>query len=418
MAEGTHGCQDRRRVPVAPGFLALLPFLVACGESDHASTLQDLPLAAVEAQVRIGSVDDPDFAFSRVSALEVAPDGAILSLHGQESQIRRWTPDGRSAGSVGRRGQGPGEFSRPSSMGWKGDTLWVMDLDGYRFSYFDSEGSFLGGLTPRVDLGSAELARDGVYPPRPAGLLRDGTVWSQTPAWSQQVVEGTLNRVFHVRTDPAGGVLDTLLVQPVGTNGTLGILYPQGGGVFTRQPFGDGVMVQPLPDLSGLLVVERPAPAEPGSAEFRVIRVDASGDTVFARAYPYTPTAISRSRVDSIVEAQAESLHGFVGERTGIPLGEWRRRVAEALYTPTHHPPVAEAVPGRDGSLWLRLAPSGPEGPEWLVLDTNGEPLRRVRVPERTRILTAETDRFWGVTQDDLDVGYIVRFRVVEPAGG
>jgi hypothetical protein len=417
MAAGTHVCQGQRRVPVAPGFLVLLPFLVACGESDHASTLQDLPLAVVEAEVRIGSVDDPDYAFSQVNALDVAPDGAILSLHGQESQIRRWTPDGRPAGSVGRRGQGPGEFSRPNSMGWKGDTLWVMDVDGYRFSYFDSEGSFLGGLAPPVDLGSAELARDGVLPPRPAGLLRDGTVWSRTPAWSQQVVEGTLTRVFHFRTDPSGGVLDTLLVQPVGTNGTLGILYSQGG-VFTNQPFGDEVMVRSLPDLSGLLVVERPAPVAPGQAEFRVIRLDASGDTVFARAYPYTPTAIPRSRVDSIVQAQAESLHGFMGERTGIPLGEWRRRVAEALYAPAHHSPVAEAVPGRDGSLWFRLAPSRPEGPEWLVLDADGEPLRRVRVPERTRILAAETDRFWGVTQDDLDVDYIVRFRVVEPAEG
>lgn len=417
MAEGTLGRQDRRRIPMVLGFLVLLPFVVACDESDRVSTLQDLPLAAVEPEVRIGSVDDPDFAFSRVTALEVAPDGAILSLHGQESQIRRWTPDGRPAGTVGRRGQGPGEFSRPSAIAWKGDTLWVMDLDGYRFSYFGSEGSFLGGLAPPVDLGSAELTRDGVLPPRPAGLLRDGTVWSRTPAWSQQIVEGTLDRVFHFRTDPAGGVLDTLLVQPVGTNGTLGILYPQGG-VFTSQPFGDEVMVQPLPDLSGLLVVERPAAVGPGPAEFHVIRVDASGDTVFARAYPYPPIAIPRSRVDSVIEARAGSLHEFVGERTGIPLGEWRRRVAEALYTPAHHPQVAEAVPGRDGSLWLRLAPSGPEGHEWLVLDTDGEPLRWVRVPERTRILAAETDRFWGVTQDDLDVDYIVRFRVVEPAEG
>jgi hypothetical protein len=422
MALGTIDFRDRRLGRLLLGFLLLLPWTVACGDDEVASGLQDLSVAVAEPRIEIGAVDDSDFAFTFVGGIEVAPDGTVLSLHPQEASIRRWTEDGQPAGTIGRRGEGPGEFSRPQSMGWVGDTLWVLDLANYRFSFYSPDGSFLRSVSPPVDLGSAELAREGIYPPRPHRLLADGTIWSRTPAFSQQVMEGTLTRVLHARTDREGSLLDTLVVQPVSPRGSLGLPLPGGGGVFTRQPFGDEVLLEGLPDGSGLLMLERPAATDLGAAEFTLTRVGLGGDTVFSRAYPYAPIPIPRERVDSVIEAQADQFNEWLGEQRNVAIGEWRRLVRDALYVPPHYPPVGIMVAGRDGSIWLSPEAPDPDaeqlGREWIVLDPEGEPLYRVRIPARSRVLLAERDGFWGVVLDDLDVEYITRFRVWEQDGG
>jgi hypothetical protein len=414
--------KGRRPIGVAAPFLLLPALALGCGSDGSLEGFEGLPWAAAEPLVRIGSVDDADFAFDFVGAIEVTPDGHLLSLHPREPSIRRWTPEGRPAGTIGRRGEGPGEFSRPQTMGWVADTLWVMDLAGYRFNFYSANGNFIRSVNPPVDIGSTGLAEDGVLPPRPHRLLEDGTVWSRSPAFSQAIMEGTLNRVLHTRTGPDGSLLDTLLVQPVSTRGSLGVPFPGGGGMFTSQPFNDEVRVEGLPDGSGLLILAPRAATDPASAEFALTRVGLSGDTVFHRAYPYTPVPVPRNRADSIVEATAERFHESMGEQTGIAIGEWRRLVRDALYVPAHYPPVGTMVAGRDGSIWLSLRgeaadPTDP-GRSWVVLDPDGEPLHRIRIPEGTRIVLAERDGFWAIVRDDLDVEYITRFRVGEGEGG
>lgn len=53
-----------------------------------------------------------------------------------EGQATVINPDGSLAYRLGRRGQGPGEFISPSGVGWRGDTLLVVDVAQQRVSYF------------------------------------------------------------------------------------------------------------------------------------------------------------------------------------------------------------------------------------------------------------------------------------------
>ena len=179
-----------RRIAVFSAALTMA--CVACGDGGPGLHSDGLPLWALEPELRIGSVDDPAYAFTYVNALEVGGDGSIYSLHEQDAVVRRWTPDGRPADTLGRRGEGPGEFTDPRALGWHGDSLWVMDGGDYRISFFRADGSFLGSVVPRVDLGTRELAEEGIRPPRPGALLADGSVYAVTPAFSHDVVEGRL----------------------------------------------------------------------------------------------------------------------------------------------------------------------------------------------------------------------------------
>jgi hypothetical protein len=212
-----------------------------------------------------------------------------------------------------------------------------------------------------------------------------------------------------------GALLDTLAMLPVGPSTVLGVLR-DGGGTFSTQPFGDDALATLTAHGTGLLVLDRTSASEPGRAEFRLTRLDLAGDTVYSRRYPYQPVPLPRERVDSAADAIATTLHGFVGERTNTTLAQWSQWVAEAIYAPTHYTPVAQLVAGRDGTVWLALSPTSQGGPDWLVLSEEGEPVATVDTPDGVRVLLAERDALWGVERDELDVNYIVRYRVA--AGG
>ncbi len=52
----------------------------------------------------------------------------------------------------------------------------------------------------------------------------------------------------------------------------------------------------------------------------------------------------------------------------------------------------------------------------WHVLDSNGSPIARLRLPTRTRLLAVRSDRVAVVTRDDLDLEH-VRVLAINRAG-
>ena len=362
--------------------------------------------------VRIGSVDDPDYAFGFVRMIAVGPNGHAYSLHGNEASVRRWTPAGVPAGSVGRQGEGPGEFTGPRALGFFGDTLWVFDARAYRLSYFDSAGTFLGSVTPGVDLGSAS---DGpASPPRPDWPFRDGTFLARSPGWSDAIARGELTETPIVHIGAQGERLSHIWTQSWRPSDILALLRADGqGGTFTRQPFADAPLTVPLE--SGLLVVDRRAYTGEGDAAFRVTHIGAAGDTVWHRSLIYEPERLPAERVDRAVQEGAGSLHEFMSRGDpGLALGDVERRYREALYAPAYLPPVTNVVVAHDGSVWLAL----PEAPDdaavgWWILDAEGEPAGRAVTPAGLTVHVITGDAIWGVETDELDVGYIVRYRLI-----
>ncbi len=430
-----------RRLPSAilsaGAAFALLP--AGCdARSESAPTgVEALPEAGVEEEVAIGHPDDPDFAFTAVSGIVVGPDGTIWTKHQQEAVLRRWSAEGVPLGVVGRRGEGPGEFTTPSAMGTvgppPGDSIWVHDRQLARFTFLDWDGAVRASRPAPFDMGTREQTVAGALPPRPQGLFLDGWVHASPPLISDAVARGLIEGADHVAQDPAGGEAEPVVRVPVGTTGTLALLFDDGG-TFTSQPFGDAAIASRSADGSAFVLMDRTAASEPGEATFRVTRIAAvprdegvgRGDTLFHVEVPYQAQAIPEWEVEVRVEALRESLYGFVGARTGLSEAAFGRRVSDALYRPAARPPVGAVLAGRDGSTWIRMneAPDPPAGEEeddpvpprgqrWIVLDEGGEPVRAVRLPPRTRPLFVEQDRFWGVRTDELGVEYIVRYRVL-----
>ena len=103
----------------------------ACGsDSDPdggASGLEDMdavPRVELEEEVRIGSVDDPDYGFSRVGSVDVDEEGNLYVYEFADTEIRVYSPDGELLRRFGGEGDGPGEFSGLTvTFGVQGDTV-------------------------------------------------------------------------------------------------------------------------------------------------------------------------------------------------------------------------------------------------------------------------------------------------------
>jgi hypothetical protein len=363
--------------------------------------------------VRIGAVDDPDYAFSAVSELAVGPDGSVYTTHFQEAQVRRWTPDGLPAGTVGREGEGPGEFVSPRTLGFFGDSLWVMDFRTYRASFFSAAtGEFLGSSSPRVDLGGAADPQQS--PPRPNQPLRDGSWYARTPGWSDAIARGELTRGQHQRVDESGAPTATVWVQEWSKTDIWALLDEEGGGAFMPQPFGDEPLLHVYED-GGMLIVDRRAYDGEGVAVFRLTRVSTTGDTLSRIAVPFEPQALPRAYADSTLDAQATSMHEFRERfRPGSSsLGATRQGLAETFYRPRYLPAVKAAVVARNGDVWLRRHLLEPDRSGWWVFDPEGSMRATADLPAELTVKAVAGDRVWGVETDHLDVPYIVGYRLV-----
>ena len=391
--------------------LVLAVILTAGCQSDGASSANPFtadPWTVSGPEVRIGSVDDPEYVFGPVVGLAPGPDGFLYSLHWGDATIRRWAADGTPARSVGREGEGPGEFARPIRMGFFGDSLWVWDLDHYRVSYFDLAGEFLGSMSPKVDIGGPEVS-----PPRPERPLRDGTFVGQVPAWSDGIARGTLTETPYVYMNTAGETLGRIWAKPYEPRDIFAILSATGfGGSYSNQPFGDGYMATILED--GLLVLERRAWTGDGEPTVRVSKIGLGGDTLFTATVPYQPTPMPAERFDSVVRARTERMVASPG-----PFSAGEAEIRDALYRPSYLPAVSGMLVAEDGNIWLsRFDPfesdTGEQFSEWWIVDAGGVPLGRAHTPSGLRLMHVDNDVGWGIERDELDVEYIVRYRLVK----
>ena len=280
-------CRLSRSAPLSPGGALAVLLTTGCAGGADAGTefFPDFPWTLDGPEVRIGSLDDPDYLFGLVGAVVPGPDGFVYSLHPRDAVVRRWTADGTPAGTMGRPGQGPGEFTQPGRMGFFGDSLWVMDSGLNRASYFDLAGEFLGSVSPDISL----VGPNG-RAVRPSYPLRDGTFAARPGAGSLQIATGELTENPLMRVDAEGNALGTIWLEPYKPLDLLALLDERGrGGMFSIQAFRDAPLSAPLEH--GLLVVDRAAWTGTGPATIGVTRIDLAGDTMFARSFPYDACA-------------------------------------------------------------------------------------------------------------------------------
>lgn len=162
--------------------------------------------AAATPLLDLGVADGEDpLIFSGIVGAVRLSDGRIVVANGATSELRFFGPDGAHLATVGRSGEGPGEFRALAWLGTApGDTLLVYDARLRRFSRLDARGTFIDAFPV-----------SGVFLPYPSGLLDARTVgaWQFTGELSER--PGVSAAPMEVGTiDMAGGAFTSIDVVP------------------------------------------------------------------------------------------------------------------------------------------------------------------------------------------------------------
>lgn len=112
--------------------------------------------------VNIGNDKDQNYLFYRISDVNVDREQNIYVLESGNKRIQKFDKNGRYLQTIGRRGQGPGEFEDPSRILIDNlDNICV--LDGISIEEFDNSGKYLRTIIGRVPILDLALTLDGVF---------------------------------------------------------------------------------------------------------------------------------------------------------------------------------------------------------------------------------------------------------------
>ena len=96
-------------------------------------------------ELSIGSIEgNENYMFSGTICFNTDGDGNFYVSDMVTLRIQKYSPEGKYLLTIGRKGQGPGEFRSLSVVRFdKDDNLYICDVTGRRISFFSKEGEFL-----------------------------------------------------------------------------------------------------------------------------------------------------------------------------------------------------------------------------------------------------------------------------------
>jgi hypothetical protein len=358
--------------------------------------------------------------------MEVGDDGRLFVMEAQDMQIRVYSADGRLLHRIGRRGGGPGEFQGVPRFGVRGDTLWTYDLTAGRITLFDTRGVVLStGPTYGEAIPLSDGRRVWVTPAR---MRSDGRLISDVNriSYSREHDGSGLDpsgplRVPRLLFDASGGVVDTAgwepsppprMVPPPGHESSFRSITI-GGRPFVVPSHGSSLPVWVALE-DGRVILEQPAAAGADAGAVHVTRVDLAWDTVWHRVLRYRPTPYLPEELDSAAARTARGANVIGGRPPPPPeeLAPITRQIRAAMDWPPFRPPFTYAWVAQDGSIWLTRddVPGAPAG--WFVVEADGTSRGTATLPPRARVLWARNDAVWAAVPDEMDVPWLVRFRM------
>jgi hypothetical protein len=342
--------------------------------------------------ISIGSADGPEESqLHRVRAVARLSDGRIVLANSGSAELRVYGPDGRWLRSIGREGDGPGEFRLLRSFQLVApDTLIAFDPSSSRVTVFTADGGLVS---------SKGVSAPGEAVQPPDHKLSDGRWLNIMPSTE---VEGYQRRRNNfVAWTEGQGTVDTLLSRD-GQEYLIYLRHQDG------RYLGRGAVVVPFggQDLSAI-GPGRVALSDGLSYDVAVVELGGK-EMRFRRTLgrrPLPDGAIARF-VDNYVSGYQPARQPEVRRHF--------EQLPNAGLTPTHSALSFD----RAGRLWAesyRFPWDSLSRRTWSVFNTTGEWLGDVEFPKALRVFEIGDDYVIGVERDSDGVEYVKLYRIAKP---
>lgn len=313
----------------------------------------------------------------------VLADGTIVVGEASSRRLRFHDAQGALIRTVGRDGEGPGEFrSLGLVAAWPGDSIAVWDMQLRRISVFAGDGTLghsfslrtsdevpfanVRGIHADGSMFATGFARMGDGPPQ-------GRAWTPSPTYRFER-DGSL-----VGALPAEQASEGYYEHLNGGFRVWSALFPLGVHVAA----GPEVLVE-APNRSWEIRVRRP-----------------SGDLARIVRRSGAPERITEAMHRAAAEAQMA---------LSTQADEEHRRRLMGMPVPERVPAYGMVIVDRLDRIWVADYEWAPDGPEahWTVLDAEGGFVARARLPARLIPHEIGDGRILGVLRDEFDVEHAV----------
>ncbi len=317
-------------------------------------------------------------------------NGSLLIADRAENGIRVVDAAGKLVRTVGRSGDGPGEFR---SMIWAGgcgaDSMLVWDLSRSRASMIGSSGIVARQFAiPAGDTAQSPFQfscapnRASVYlgiphPARGGPPPKDPRIVAVTASLYRVTTEGAVQQRFG--DVPAGEMV--------------AIVSPTGGRGGAPRPLGRTVAVAVV----GNSVVIGSA----DSARATIVHADGTRSEI---RIPITIRAPTRAEFDAAVQATASTIPAPI-----------RQRITEQLMAfpmPERLPAISGLFGDPDGLLWVQASPAGAKVVEFVVMRLDGSVVARTQIPSPLMVYEIGRDYILGSYSDADDEMHVAVFRL------
>ena len=335
-------------------------------------------------EVTLEAVSEPELYFASIAEVVVDSQGRVFVVDRQQGGIAVLTPELALLATVGREGEGPGEFQSRQLQILAGDTLLVYDSRLGRITLFGPENLEVVSTSPvpNLERGVVEnlwkLSGRGRF----FALDRPPFVAGAGEAADRGRTEALL--AFDESADVMGDTLATVV-------GSEYLVVRREGFMSVRShPFGRGSLV-------GLLGGDRIVYANSGALEVTV--VDFAGTAIHSFSHPLPPIPVTsaqlRAEVDEMPELMADAL------RAGTP------------YT---WPALAGLVMDDEERIWIGIRSPGDNAEwEWAAFAVDGSHAGSVLLPAGFLLQVVRDRRIYVLSHDEFDVPSIRAYRLEAP---
>ena len=345
---------------------------------------------------KIGSVEgDGPETFGAVIAIEVDRLGRIYVLDRQAQEVRVFEADGRYVRTMGRMGEGPGEFRGANGMGWGApNRLWVVDKRLHRFNVFDTSGvsvaTYRAPMTVRAWAWLGSFSADGdAY---------DVGVDINDPEYLESAGDREPPYIFLRFDRTLTQWADTFPAPPSNFQPEIfDWTNSRGIGSIMQIPYAPRAIRQFSPEPHVWTGI---------SNQYRIYELTLLGDTLRAIEREYSPISVSPEEREAALEQVRDAAAGMPFDASRIPATK---------------PAFVRFEVDEHGALWVLLPyDAGRAVTAFDIFDLQGRYLGQVSTPYRVyqyARFVVRKGKLYFVAVDDLDVPYVITTSVEERLG-
>lgn len=359
------------------------------------------PSPAQRPDVPVVELGTPDARFtepfSQIAGFRALSDGRLLISDQIEQVLARIDFATGDYETLGRQGQGPGEYTMPGALfGLPGDTTLMADGMGRRMLVVGPDG--------RISSNTIPLRHPSGFPIVARAVDRDGRIYFDLAGFMMPGLEemGAAGEAPLMRWDRDAGSLDTLgyvKFPPMAPAGPGQVVVRLGGDAFEGR---DAWSMTP----DGRIGIAR-------HEDYHVEWLAPGRPAVSGRSVPYEPVRIGRAEKEAWADAVATRGMRIEVENGRRRVGRPPRPNIDQTEFPEVMPPfpAGAAFASPDGDLWVeRSRPAGEAKRTYDVFDARGNLARRVVFPDDRRLLGFGERALYAVRTDDDGLEWVERY--------